>query len=373
MIKKILLFLFLSIFSLYLANAAGNEHYTIYYGSLTIDGSEVSSGQTLSATIGGTDAGSTTISTTGEYKLIVTLPTTSSSGDEITFSLSIPSGYSSVTDIAATNYNTANDEKYVNLDLGFSGTATTTTAAPSEGGDGGSAMAAPAAPKAPESLKKITDLTKINDIIASLPEGWTNVDVYQVGESKSETVTKSLESLLTEALKHATDPKAISALQNIQNKLKSGELLQLSVTKTLNVYKITNKDNGQSVFRSKITLTFTAPNDIKNVKIVEVVPHAVVDSIEGIDFPGEKPEVLQNDPIFQWTFDLIRKDVTNSLDYIIKKKVDNLDSIKTVAASEKGFILPVMSKSVMGVMIIVIIVLIGLAVYYQYLKKKEKR
>jgi len=376
--KKILFFLFLLTLSFYIVNA-GVEDYTIYYGTLTLQSSNVAAGQAVSATIDGIAAGSTTTTATGEYKLLVTLPTGSSDGAAITFTLSTPSGYDSVNSLASyTTYSTGNNGKYVNLNLAFTGTPTAAAAAAAAAAPsgGGSAMASAkeTAPTA-ETLTKITDLTKVTDIIASLPEGWTNVDVYQIGSPISETVKETLATVVESALKYATQTESISALQDIQNKINSGEISQLSIIKTLSVYKVTNKDSGQSIYRTKITVTFTAPNDLKNVKIIETIPHAVVDSIAGIDFLGIKPEILQTDPIFQWSFDSVKKSETKSIDYIIKKKIDKIETI-TIAVGEeekieKKTFLPITAKAVIGIMVIIIIVLAGLFIYYHYLKKKE--
>src|SRR3989338_4375689 len=308
--KKILLFLFLLIILSYLVNA-GIEDYTIYYGALTLQSSNVAAGQTLTVTIGGVASGSATISTAGEYKLIVTCTLTSSSCDgvAITFSLSTPSGYTSVNDLTGQTYARVNNGKYVNLSLSFSGTATTTTAAAAgaaaAGGGGGAISSAPSAPS--ETITKVTDLTTVSNVIASLPEGWVNVEVYRVGTPTTEAVK---EISVENALKHVTETEAISVLQNIQNKLESKEIRQISVTKTLNVYKITNKDTGENAYRSEITLTFTPSKDMKNVEIIEVVPKTTAQSSDELHFPGIKPNILQKDPVLQWLFDTVKKKKT---------------------------------------------------------------
>ncbi len=373
--KKILMFLFLICLSLFIVNAAGNQDYTIYYGTITLsDGttsSDVGVGQTLSATMDSTDAGSTTISTTGEYKLIVTK--VSDTTNAIVFTLSTPSGYDSVTESTGETYSTSNNGNYVSLNLAFSGTPTTAAAPSAEApGRRGGAIVAPITP---EVLTKITDLTTVSDVIGSLPEGWTNIDVYQVGTPTTETITEALTDLLTAALTHATKTEAIGVLQNVQNKLEAKEVNQISATKTLDVYKITNKDTGEIVYRTKQTITFTAPTNLKYVKIIETIPHAVVASVDELHFPGIKPEVLQKDPVLQWIFEAVKKDETKSVEYIVKKKLDKIDSKTVIIATEeieKSFF-PALTKQTIGIIIIVIIVLVGLVIYYQYLKKEEKK
>ena len=375
--KKILLFLFLLIILSYLVNA-GIEDYTIYYGALTLQSSNVAAGQTLTVTIGGVASGSATISTAGEYKLIVTCTLTSSSCDgvAITFSLSTPSGYTSVNDLTGQTYARVNNGKYVNLSLSFSGTATTTTAAAAgaaaAGGGGGAISSAPSAPS--ETITKVTDLTTVSNVIASLPEGWVNVEVYRVGTPTTEAVK---EISVENALKHVTETEAISVLQNIQNKLESKEISQISVTKTLNVYKITNKDTGENAYRSEITLTFTPSKDMKNVEIIEVVPKTTAQSSDELHFPGIKPIILQKDPVLQWLFDTVKKGETKDLSYVVKKKLTSVESITIAVAAEeiikeeKKPFFPITAKAVIGIMIIIVIVLLGLVIYYQHLRKKE--
>ena len=358
-------------------------HYSIYTGSVTLQGSTVTSG-TVSATINGVSSGSGgTINFDGTYKLVVTHPSSDSdinsyTASGITFTLSSQSGYSSITSLTGTNYSSINDGKFVTLNLAFSGTATAAAAAAAAGvaaagGGGGAISAGPSAPSA-ETVTKVTDLTTVSNVIASLPEGWVNVEVYQVGTPTTEVVK---EISVENALKHVTETEAISALQNIQNKLESKEISQISVTKTLNVYKITNKDTGENAYRSEITLTFTPSKDMKNVEIIEVVPKTTAQSSDELHFPGIKPIILQKDPVLQWLFDAVKKGETKDLSYIVKKKLTSVESITTAVAAEeiikeeKKPFFPITAKAVIGIMIIIVIVLLGLVIYYQHLRKKE--
>ena len=54
------------------------------------------------------------------------------------------------------------------------------------------------APSAPsETITKVTDLTTVSNVIASLPEGWVNVEVYRVGTPTTEAVKEiSVENAL---------------------------------------------------------------------------------------------------------------------------------------------------------------------------------
>lgn len=347
--------------------------YNLFTGSITIDGSNVAVGTVLSATMGGTSAGSYTIETAGWYALAVTKPSGATT-DAIIFNLDSVSGYDSINALTGNNYEMGKEDGTpIKLNLAFSGTPTA-AAAPSPAAETprrGGVMITP--PEQPSTTETKVETATIPDVIASLPEGWTNVEASQI-TSAAETVKEALTTMINNALTHATQTEAVNALQGIQNKISSGEVSQIGIMKTLNVYKVNNKDTGENVYRSTITLTFTASNDMKNVNIIEVIPHAVVDSVEGLYFPGIKPDVLQKDPILQWTFETVKKDETKSVDYVIKKKIDKIESL-TIAASEKAEEKKpwlVTAKTVIGIMIVVVIIIIGLAVYYYSLKKKKE-
>jgi len=380
-----------TIFSLFLLLSlplafAGIEDYTIYYGTVTLGGSNLGSGNTISATIGGTAAGSTTTTTSGEYKLVVSLPSNASNGAAITISLATPSGYDSVSAITGNTYSTSNNGKFTRLNLAFTGTATAASAGTSEGAAGGGSAAAASGGEGGVSTPgtKVTSPAVVSKIAGSLPEGWTNIDVYQIGSTKAEAVTTSLGDIISTALKEVTEAPAVEVIRALQEAFAANEITQVIVTKAVESFQINNKDTGEIAYRSTVTLTFTAPADMEEVTIVEVIPKSVASSADALFFPGEKPKILQRDPVVEWFFESVRKGESKDLSYTVstptKLSTADISSITIAAGKEAAAAPPVERKvftkqAVVGLLIVVLIVLIGLLIYYyvEHHKSKKKK
>lgn len=173
----------------------------------------------------------------------------------------------------------------------------------------------------------VTDSKIINEISASLPE-WKNVEIYQ-----EFTIIEEIEPIeIEELLPYAKEREAIEIINDVQNKVSTGKLSQLTVTKRLDVYNVVNKDTEEYDYRSKITLTITSTEDLEDVKIIDVISKDAAESADDIIFYGETPKILQKDPIFEWNFKEIKKDKSKSVYYIIKKKVDI--ELTTIATSK---------------------------------------
>ena len=369
-----------------------------FYGTAQLTGTAISAGSTITATIGGSERGSITITTAGQYgasgsgtKLAVTGCGTDescySSTQTITFTATIQD-YTGVTCGTATFTAGKLEEKnlectgtFVGTTGGTPGVGGATGGGGSAAGGGGGGGAAPAAPT--ETLTEVTSSSVISNIQQSLPAGWDNIKVEQVGSTTSKTTTAAV-ATIDNALSFATDPDAISALQTLKNAIASGELDGISVTSTLSVYKITNKNTGEVEYRSQIKLIFTAPYDMEEVKIIETIPKEMASTIEDMVFIGEKPTtILQADPIVEWVFDSIPKGQTKDLSYIIKKKITEIKSITTAAGKKVEAVAPpppleekkpriVTAQVIIGITIMVLIVLIGLGIYYMVARKKKE-
>lgn len=272
------------------------------------------------------------------------------------------------------------------MNLAFTGTATaaaSSSAASSAAGGGGAAAASggEAGPVAPGT--KVTSPTVVSKIAGSLPAGWSNVDVYQIGSAKAEAVTASLGDVISAALKEVTEAPAVEAIKELQEAFAANEITQVIVTKTVESFQINNKDTGEIAYRSTVTLTFTAPADMQEVTIVEVIPKNVATSADLLTFPGEKPKVLQKDPVVEWFFQSVRKGESKDLSYVVStdKKLTAADiSTSTIAAGKEAAApLPPAERKiftkqvVVGLLIVVLIVLIGLLIYYYVEHRKEKK
>lgn len=221
-------------------------------------------------------------------------------------------------------------------------TTTTTTSTSSGGGTSVSAttpaaVTTPAVEVTPEKTV-ITDTGVINDLFSSLKPsdlGVATLDASKVDVVKTGTAsatTSATETIIQNALSAAIDESAKQAINNIKSEISSAVSQPVAVSAKLEVFSITSKETNKTMTVSKITLTITADRDMKNVKIVEVIPKDVAKNVSDVSFKI-KPIILQADPIVQWTFDSVGKGETKDLSYTVNKKLDIIGTT-TLAAGE---------------------------------------
>ena len=162
-----------------------------------------------------------------------------------------------------------------------------------------------------------------------------NLEVTKTGVAETTTTTQApiLEKVVEEAIKAATEEPAKQVLNEIKQAVSSGSSSPVSVSTTVEVFEVKEKTTEKTAFSSKITLTLKADKELKDVNIVEVIPKSVAASILEVVFLGEKPKILQADPIVQWIFPVVEEGETKYLSYQVAKKVEKLET-KTVAVAE---------------------------------------
>ena len=351
-----------------------------YHGSI----SNAGVGVTITASIGGASVGSLTLTESEVYgagaseKLMVCGAGEAGcvSGGDITFSAT--SGSISTGSNFTPGGVTA-------LDLAYTATTAASASSSSAGSAGGGSATST------ETLTEVAlDSYIINRLDKTLPEGWedANLKYYQVGDASTETYTENNPEGIEKALDHVTNTKTIAVLQELKTGFESGEKVKATVARTLTVYKINNQDTGDAVYRSQITIVVTAPKDMKNMKVVEVIPKTVAKSTDDLVFTGETPEILQKDPVVQWVIDSLKKGKSLDLTYIVKKKLSSIKSYTLVGGEgevappseeeETGptgevvkEVTPPEAKK-FGWLVAVLIVVVGLGVYFVYTKKKGK-
>lgn len=180
------------------------------------------------------------------------------------------------------------------------------------------------------------------------------IEATKVGIAET-TATVTAEKIDT-VLQTATG-EAKTVLQEIKSSISSGSSASASVQAKLEVYQVKSTETGKQVYVSKISLSFTADKDAKKVEIVEVIPKSVAASINEIIFTGEKPKILQADPIVQWEFADVKQGDKKDLTYLVSKKLDTLNTT-TVAVSTPvpAPVKPAVSNEVIIGIVIVIIV-----------------
>jgi len=370
--KKLLTYAFiLTIFTVlvYADSAPGPSDVSEFYGTAT----SAPVGTVITATIGGAEAGSITVATAGEYGCdglsCSSLIVTGSIGDTITFSAT--GGSLSPTTAIFNANNSRLDFTYT---VDSSGTSPSSSPGPGSGG----------IPSVSD-LTEVTDAPLIGEISETLPEGWTNVEIQQEGTPTTATVTLTT-TAIDAALAEASSADAKAVLEEIKAAVQAGEVDALIATVTMTIYKVNNKDTGDTIYRTKITITIEALANMENVKIVEVIPKDVAADIAELVFTTP-PTVLQADPIVQWLVPSIASGQSVDLSYYVSKKLTSIDD-KTVVVGTKSAVQPgeeppvvtpgeeeeevEKGKFPMGILIVALIVVIGLIVFFLVKKPKKE-
>lgn len=133
--------------------------------------------------------------------------------------------------------------------------------------------------------------------------------------------------------------KASSAqdyINELVNKLNNDQADTLSVEHQVEVFKVkTIYANVKNyVFRSRVIIKVTSSKDVTGVRILELVPKTVESSASQLIFTSNKPRVLEEDPLLEWSVPLIRQGETKSFSYYIKGSVSS-DDFKTIAVYDK--------------------------------------
>ncbi len=400
MMKKIItVAIFLVILSFVSADTAqvGPPFPNAFYGTATVGGADVIAGAVITATIGGYDAGSFTITTAGQYgggpnaadygnvtKFLVDCPSAywsvdgKCNGRAITFT---PTGVSSQCGSPGTVTGSFKEGNLSRKDLAFScpGAAAEAAVGGGLGGGGGGGGGA-----AEEIV--ITDATLINQIKQSLPAEWVNVNVNQIGSPVTTPIIFSINEI-DEAIKFVTEQNAISVLQLLKSDIASGKLASMPVTVVATKYKVINADNNLFVYRTMFVITITATDYMKNVVVIDVIPKNVARNIEDMTFIDRQPKVLQADPVLQWDIGEMSQGESIQIRYTVPSLQSRVFQ-KTFAAGEvteapveappeekppeekPPEIPPVKPIPWVGIIIIAAIVVIGLVVYWRVSKKR---
>ncbi len=340
--------------------------YNLFSGGVTLNGAGAPVGYVLTATMGGTAAGSATITTEGSYTIAVTKQSGVTT-DTITFTLTGADSSSTTT------YKTSQENGApVWLDFAFT---STTTAAAGDGtaGGGGISSSTGADVTVPIKITNPREIAEILEWVTATDLGLTSLSaddvvIYLLSTETEEAVVSSaqVDNMIGMVAEEAQDE-----LLNIKQVLES-EGVQVTISKDLNVYKIQSKENNNVVERSKISLTVTAVSDVKDVKVVEIIPKSVARHVSHLIFLGEQPSVLQADPVVEWTIPFMNQGLSKTFEYVVKKKLDTFQG-ETIAAGTftEEIPEPVIppTKPAYGWIIAIAIIVLGLGWYFSRRKR----
>ena len=208
-------------------------------------------------------------------------------------------------------------------DTGGGGGGTGAGAGGAGGGGGGGGAPAPAAPS--EETKSIVK----EGLPASFqaPEAVVEYKTVAAPEVKEVPVApETVTELLAQVETIVKTEEAKQALTAIQHAVSSGGASTVSVKKTVEVVKATNKVTKEEVVVSIVKLSVTAPvgQDLKNVEVVEVIPKAAASNVNQVTFKGEQPTVLEADPVVKWLFSEVKKGQSKDMSYVVNKDIRNI-------------------------------------------------
>jgi len=158
----------------------------------------------------------------------------------------------------------------------------------------------------------------------------SDVTVTQIGPTV-ETTVQTTATIADLAIQMATDAAAKAAIEAVKDDVAAGNDVDVKVSMT--VYKIESPSTGQFVYVSKVTLSFTAANYMKDVDIIQIIPKGIAATIAEVTFLSGTPAVLQSDPIVKWSFASVSSGETKSMSYTVKKQLSDTSVITTLAAA----------------------------------------
>lgn len=231
----------------------------------------------------------------------------------------------------------------------------------------------------------VTETKTVNEVMATIKPadlGVTTVNIENVQitqKGKAEATKTATVTDVDNALETAT-AEAKTALSEIKSAVSSGSASSVSVSTKVEVFEVKEETTNKTATVSKITLSFTADKDLKNVDIVEVIPKYVAQDASVIKFLGEQPKILQADPIVQWSFPEVNKGESKDLTYQVNKKIDTLNTT-TIAVAEtvvKAPEIPEEKKPVSPWVWIIVAIIAIVAIGYFLLKgrllsKKQRK
>lgn len=158
------------------------------------------------------------------------------------------------------------------------------------------------------------------NVLKLLPEAKLFNQISKKSDMSSESVATAKNMALTK--------EALDFLESVEKNLQNLSSIA-SITKTLSVYIITNRElkPGTETFRSK-TVVALEPTElassytVANVAIVEFIPKSVASNYANIIL-NSSPTVLQADPIIMWKSDSLKSQQS----YVTSDKSKSIDSI----------------------------------------------
>ena len=207
---------------------------------------------------------------------------------------------------------------------------------PSNGGGGGGGSGGFDKPDVQEEEEEVIgELDELLGTVEPSELGFVALSTDKMLAEKTDNfVTKSKldSSGLVSWIGSVKKSSAQDAINSMVNDLEEGNLEALSVEHQAEVFRITTiySNTDAYTYRTRVIIKITASKDVSDVRVLELIPKGFASSASSLVFTSDVPEILEDDPLLQWSIPSMSNGETRSLTYYIKEKIAG-DSFKTVA------------------------------------------
>ena len=190
------------------------------------------------------------------------------------------------------------------------------------------------------------DETPSQDVVDSIIESIDADDLGIFGDVSTDDLEVTVEQTITEIVTVVSDEVqsilddvvvdelARIAIEEIVALIANQDATEVQVEQRVEVFRVTDPNSGNEVYRTRISLTITAEEDAEEITIVQVIPKDVARTVSELVFPnGMVPRVLQDDPIIEWVFEDVKAGQELDMSYIVSKKVENVSTQTLTSAT----------------------------------------
>ena len=176
----------------------------------------------------------------------------------------------------------------------------------------------------------ISDLEELLSTVSASELGFSTLSTDKMKAEKTKAFSKTTKlgaqtlSSWAEAVKSSS---AKNRLKTLINELGSEKSRILSIHHEVEVFRISTiyANINNYTFRTRVTIKVTPDKSISDIRVLEFIPKSVVSGASELVFSEDEPVVVEDDPLLEWSVDMLSRDETKTFTYYIKSKVDSDD------------------------------------------------
>lgn len=189
----------------------------------------------------------------------------------------------------------------------------------------------------------ITNLQELLSTVQPSELGYTTLPLEKMKAELLNTITANtrLDSGSVSAWSSLLPAEAGAYISDLVSLLGAGSTAVLNSEHKMELFVIKTiyANNAASVYRTRVTITITAPKDLSNVRVIELIPKSVVSKASDLIFIGERPSIVSDDPLLEWKISFLRAGESRSFTFYIKDKVEQ-DDFKTITIYDQPKVEP---------------------------------